>query len=304
MRTKIVIWGLGKEYNAHLNLLKMYEYNQKIEVVAVTAKEILPYKYLDQWPIISSSELSRIEFDYVLVFNEKFFGDIVMQIQELKIEREKVLPGRIIDIPYFDWDKYIELYRSKVSIITNNCLGGILYRTLGMECRSPFKNLWVYPQELCEHFHILKKWIAEEPSFVRWNEDIHSHDIYPVGQIDGMEIHFNHDTNWKDAIDKWKKGVRKINYDNLFLAIYAERKEIVDTFLDTVSKGTEVNGVCFIPEHIEGYDDNERVYKLKLLPGQKEFYETVNSNVSNSKNCLVYELLSMFENRRKYRCMD
>lgn len=296
---KILIWGLGKDYNSHLNLLKVYEEKGDIEIVAVTAKDVPDYNTLDSWTIVSANDIYDLEYDYILIFNAQFFSEIKNSIVSMGIEANKILNGKILDLPYFEWEKYLEIYNSRISIISCNCWGGMLYKTLGMECLSPFKNLWVDAGELCDCFEQLEQLSKIEPIFDSWDVDIHSNCRYPVGRIEKIKIHFNHETSWDNALENWNRRVKKINFGNLFLAIYTEDYEVVEKFLNIVRNGKK--GVCFVPESLASYQNFEEIFVLKLLPEQKEFYETVNSNVSNSKNSLIIDILSMLREEKVYR---
>lgn len=228
---RIVVWGLGTDYNRHMNLLKYAEVNKEIQVIAVTANELPNVKSLDGWSVIDKSDLKRTDFDYVVVMHEKYFGEIVSDIVNLGIERKVIIPCRVLDIPYFNWKSYIGILKSGVSIVCNNCHGGILYRTLGMECRSPFKNLFLSARDLLLMLSDMKYYLSVTPQFVRWEADPHGRWVYPVMAIDGVELHFNHDKTVEDALEKWERRCKKFNYDNMFVSIYTEEDEVVEQFL-------------------------------------------------------------------------
>lgn len=298
-RKKLIVWGMGKEYNQHLNMLKCHERDGDIEVIGVTASFVPNYEYIDDWKIINSKDIIHQEFDYILIFSERYLKDIVLEIIQMGIERRKALAGRILDIPYFSWEEYTKIYESNLSIISNNCAGGIICRTLGLECLSPFKNLWVDPMQLCDNYKELPTILRETPIFDRWENDSHSQERCPVGRIHDMRIHFNHDNNWEDAVKKWNDRVTKVNYENLFLMIYAEDEKTVKSFIGLMDQGYK--GVCFVPEELVGWSEQVNIYCLRLLEGQKEFYEIVNSSVSGGRNALSYNLLSMLNGEKKLR---
>lgn len=145
---KRILWGLGKEYNSHVMCLKHQESLNEIRINAVTANEIPHYSRIDGWQLIEKEKIKRTTFDYILVMNEAYQDEIVTDIMKLGIERKRILPCRILNIPYFTWSRYIRLLESEISILSNNCWGGIVCHTLGMECRSPFKNLALSAKDL------------------------------------------------------------------------------------------------------------------------------------------------------------
>ena len=296
---RLVLWGMGKEYNRRVNLLKMYEKSADITIAGIVAKDAPNCLSVDGWNLLKKEELLQSNFDYIIIQSDKYFGEISKEIVELGISQKKVINAKVLDIPYFDWQKYIEIKEKRLTIITNNCMGGMLYNTLGLECISPFKNLWVDPLVLCQKFKDIKGWIHKAPQFKEWQVDIHNGKSYPVGCIDDMVIHFNHDYLWEEAVAKWNRRKEKINLDALFLMIYAENQETIELFSELANSG--IKGVCFVSEQFAEYAKANSVYVLKLMPGQKEFYETVNSNVTIEKNGMIYDLLGMVMGEKHYR---
>lgn len=296
---RIIVWGLGTVYNRHINSLKYAEQNGEITVVAVTAMEVPKIQFLDAWRVINSDSLSEESFDYIIVMSESFFGEIVRHIVSMGIKREKIIPCRVMDIPYFNWHDYIHILESRVSIACNNCWGGILYHTLGLECLSPFKNLALSPTDLMHMLPNLKHYLTETPKLEGWRTDPHSNQLYPVMSIDDVKIHFNHDSTVDEALEKWTRRCKKFNYDNVFVCIYTEEDDIVEMFLRL---NEYPNKVCFTP-YRNGQQrwKEENVYELDILPGQKEFWESVNSNVSNGKNSLEIDILAMLHMKKRYR---
>ncbi len=49
---KLILWGVGAEYNALINSLKMWETYGQIQVTAVTAKEMMDVKQIDGWSVV------------------------------------------------------------------------------------------------------------------------------------------------------------------------------------------------------------------------------------------------------------
>ena len=292
---KLILWGLGKEYNSHVMCLKHQESLNEIRINAVTANEIPHYSRIDGWPLIEKEKIKRTAFDYILVMNEAYQDEIVTDIMKLGIERKRILPCRILNIPYFTWSRYIRLLESEISILSNNCWGGIVCHTLGMECRSPFKNLALSAKDLLELLPNLQENVMEKPEFVEFRKEVHSGIRYPVMRLKNAYIHFNHDTSVEEALEKWNRRLKKINYNNLFVEIYTEDRDVVEHFISLKTK----KKACFVPRGFGIKDPN--VYELEMLPGQKEFWEVVNSNVSNGANSYLLDIISLLAGEKKYR---
>ena len=142
MKYKIVIWGVGNTYNKHVNSIKYLESCEGIEVVALTANKLPPFKTVDGYPLIAYSKLHTLQYDYILAMSDIYYSEIVQLAMENGALRSQIIPYRILELPSINFHDYVKLKESNISIIANNCWGGLICRTLGLECLSPFKNLF------------------------------------------------------------------------------------------------------------------------------------------------------------------
>ena len=206
--------------------------------------------------------IQSLDYDYIMIMNDVHFTDIVKTALENGVLRERILTFRILEIPNLNFNEYIRLKKSRLSIISNNCWGGIVYNNLGMECLSPFKNF--------SHYAI----------------DEHSKKEYPVMMIGDIAIHCNHDDNPETAARNWEKRCEKLNYNNLFIEMYTENPEIADQFqaMERYEKK-----ICFVPFE----SGNENAFRLELHGRQTEFWEAVNSNAGNGNNCFTYDMIGL-----------
>ena len=92
------------------------------------------------------------------------------------------------------------------TLLTNNCIGGIVYHDLGMRFDSPTINLYFKDQDFIEfisNFEFYKK--------AELIEDLSEHDElnFPVGILKGdlihrdIHIYFQHYKTFKEAAQKW-----------------------------------------------------------------------------------------------------
>lgn len=143
MKYKVIVYGIGAEFAKLYNILKYLEITDQIEIVALTAKDIPQYKSIDGYKIINKNSIKNIEHDYIVIMSTKYFHDIRLELIADNLQEEKIIPCSILSIPNLRFDDYIKIKNRNISIISNNCWGGIVYNTLGMKCRSPFKNLFL-----------------------------------------------------------------------------------------------------------------------------------------------------------------
>ena len=294
MNYKIVVWGLGSVYNKHLNLLKYYEFNAQFQVVALTATKIPRYDIIDEYPVIKADSLFEIAFDYIIVMNDKNYKEIMNEAINQGIPKEKILPYRILEIPFLKFDEYIRLKESNISIISNNCWGGMVYYTLGIECCSPFKNLFLEDSDYIKLLENIYDYLSLDLKFLRYDIDMHSHKKYTVMELGDVLFHCNHDSEPEFAIKSWKRRREKINYNNLFIEMYTVNEKVADRFLELKQYSKKI---CFTPFKKK----SKEIIQLSLYPGQKEFYEVVNSTAGIGSNSLDYRILDLLNGRVVYR---
>lgn len=294
MKKRVLIWGSGAVYNQHLNILRYMVQAGEFNVIGVVANLFAEARKLDDYHVIQKSMISTTDFDYIIVMSDMFYQEIVEEAVSLGVHREQILPYRILDIPYMDFDKYIKLKTSQVSIISNNCWGGTVYCSLGMECLSPFKNLFLEDEDYIRLLSNLRDYLSMPLKFVGFGTDIHSRKQYPIMGLGDIFVHCNHEDAPEDALEKWNRRLKKINYDNLFVEMYTENKHIADEF---VSMGQYDKKICFVPYETQSSD----MIQLELYPGQKEFYEVVNSNAAIGKNSNTYSLIDLMLGNKRMR---
>lgn len=121
------------------------------------------------------------------------------------------------------WHKLMRrrrLHNRSLSIISNNCWGGFMMKECGIPFNTPFVGLFLFDEDyirLLEHPEVM-----EEPlRFISRNES--RHEIaeprdYPIAVIgDGIEIHFLHYKDEREALQKWARRVKRLNFNNLMV---------------------------------------------------------------------------------------
>lgn len=285
---KIALWGIGKGYNIVFNILKFYEYQKKIEITGIIDTNAYMHT-LDGYKVVKPREISKLDFQYIIITSENSFDDIVREaVYVYGINRKVLIPHRVFFIPNINLDEYLKLYESEISIISNNCWGGIICNTLSLECRSPFKNMFLRNEEYLKVISNLEEYMMADPIFVRYEEEIHSHINYPVIRINDIEIHCNHYIDYKVAIDDWNRRKEKINYKNLFFEMYTVEKNVAKKFLELTK---DKKSVCFVPWK----SNDKKAITLPLFSENIEFYESVNVNATINTNGLKYDLISVLQ---------
>ena len=110
----------------------------------------------------------------------------------------------------------LRLRNKDFTILTDTCIGGVIYHELGQQFRSPTINLWFHDKDFYKFVSNLDYYLAQKLQFV---EGISS---YPTAYLGDILIHFNHYKSNEEAESKWEDRKKRINYDNLYL-ICADR---------------------------------------------------------------------------------
>lgn len=126
---------------------------------------------------------------------------------------------RIIDIKRKIHNK---IYRMKLknkdfSIIASNCNGGAILSDLGIKFNTPTINLFFYPEDYLKFLSNIKENLEFE--LIEEKDDRFN---YPIGNLNGIKIHFMHYTTFDEAKRKWEERKHRINYNNLFI-IFTDR---------------------------------------------------------------------------------
>ncbi len=271
---RLIVWGLGTQYNNCINLLRFFEGIDQISICAVTDRTIYLYSYVDGYPVIKKSEIDQIEYDYILVCSDDHFFDIYNEAtREYGIDGDKILSYKILFIPYFSFDRYIKLHNRRISIISNNCWGGIICNSLHMECRSPFKNLSLSDEHYIKLLSDFDHYMCIDPIFNgKASYDSHIEKVVPVLEIDDIDIKENHELNPNRAISDWIRRRNKINRSEIIFEMYTIDRKVEELFYK-VTEGAE-NRICFVPYESEFSNS----INLSVFLNNKEFYEAVNDS--------------------------
>lgn len=101
------------------------------------------------------------------------------------------------------------------TIVSNNCVGGIIYHDLGEQFRSPTINLWLTPTDFVVFAQHLEYYLSLPI------EKTSSKESYPVGVINGkygvIHIYFQHYNTFDEAVVKWKERTKRINWESIYL---------------------------------------------------------------------------------------
>lgn len=116
-----------------------------------------------------------------------------------------------------------------LSIISQNCIGGVIYHDLGAQFLSPTVNTFIPEPDFVKLARNLRYYMEQE-LVMRWEE------TYPVGMLADVQIHFMHYATCAEAKESWERRKKRINYDRVLVlatdrdgfdeAVYEQWKQI------------------------------------------------------------------------------
>lgn len=175
------------------------------------------------------------------------------------------------------------------TIISNNCYAGIIYEYLGIPFYSPTIGLYFFAKDYIKFIKNLKHYINSKLIFIKPNESKYydelvkkSHENSIVGKIDDVEIIFLHYKTAKEALDKWNRRCKRINWDCV-LYKFCDQNLCTEEDIKEFDKLPLKNKFCFTSKEYKNYKSciwiKKNVRKNDYYVSQKYF------NIINFINC-------------------
>jgi len=179
----------------------------------------LAFTYRDYRVILLSKSINKIK---------QAIRESVIQLKEAGMVFFKRVFNKIWNIRHsiYLWWKRKCLKNHNFSIISRNCVGGVMSHDLGERFNSPTVNLWLKPDDFiffCNELDYFLNCKIEEV----FEEGIN----YPIGRMycedKFITLYFTHYSSFSEAVNKWQERARRVNKDNLFVVF--EYPAILDT---------------------------------------------------------------------------
>lgn len=108
----------------------------------------------------------------------------------------------------------------EISIISQNCIGGMIYHDLRRQNLSPTINLYFEANDFMRFVKNLQYYLSLEP-VVEWGE------TFPVGTLDDLHIYFRHYKTCSEALDAWNRRKMRVKYDKI-VVLCSDRYDFTD----------------------------------------------------------------------------
>lgn len=172
---------------------------------------------------------------------------------------------------YIGVDRQYILKNCHFTIICNDRWGEMMYQSLGLICQTPFIGTRIFPPCYIKLLENLRKYlespllIVNESRYKQVNQEKEKHD-FVIGFLNDVEIHFINSQNALEVVQDWNKRMKRINWDNLFIAFNQHNYNWEERYLSAINQfdtlefdykvcfsnrqNSEVQSEFFIPEKI------------------------------------------------------
>lgn len=257
---KCVIWGIGKEYDGIINQIsyEIYKGNMTVEAL-VCRKEDKYCSFKDGFKIVAKEEIATMKFDYLIIASSYYFDEIKREAFEYGILPEKIIDGKVFRLPLFDFELYSELISNPVTILSDDCWGGLVYNYLGLKFSTPLINTYWNRGEYSRFIQNPRFYLQTELTMVK-EGDLKLGEI-PIGKLGDEEnfvqIEFVHNTNFEEAKGQWDRRKKRINFNNIIVKMgFSNVEKNKKFYLDSFEK-CKYRKILFY----DGNEDVENVIK-------------------------------------------
>ena len=161
-----------------------------------------------------------------------------------------------------------KIVNQKVTIISQNCIGGVIYNLIGQEFASPTINLFISGDNFIKLVENLDYYmsIPAKPLCDKYVDPKDSSISYPKILVGDIEVYCQHYIDCNDAIAAWERRRKRINLNNVLVIASSWDLNADEKLIQRVCSNQKYKTICFTYGH---YDiDNcvclvEDFWKLK-----------------------------------------
>lgn len=103
------------------------------------------------------------------------------------------------------------LQNDNFTLLTSNCIGGLIYHELGKKFLSPTINTRMDSPDFIKFVSDIRWYLNQKLQFTDSEEQ------FPVAELGDIKIFFVHYKTEEEAEQKWKERKERINWDNIWI---------------------------------------------------------------------------------------
>ncbi len=209
----------GPDYDFCYNDVLLQQYKNEIKIVGVLSK-YNNIKLIDGIPVVSVQDLEEMEYDYVIVMSIDGVDGCIRDLERyLRIPSSKIVGVSPFREPNFDFEDYVRIKESDLTIIADNCFGGYLYNFLSLQFTSPFINMYFSSSDMLKLMNNPRSYLSMPIIFSHMQDDGNL-GSFPVCKLGDLTLYMNHYKDFEDAKRHWDKRVQRVNYDRIVYVLH------------------------------------------------------------------------------------
>ena len=213
-----------------------------VNLVGVVESVSMPINKIPN--IIDKKDLASVDCDLILVTGHDVdLNAILAEAKKLGVDTDKFVLDRTVLIPGFTLEKYKELKRANLSILSMGWWAGIAYHKLGLPELSPTIGMYTSEENFINFLPEARWHIKKDLHFERteYNSDLGIN--YPIFWLDGTQWFMNGYTNDANALELWNERKDKINWSNVLVTMHTSSPAVLERF-DCLPYAKKA---CFVP---------------------------------------------------------
>lgn len=146
-----------------------------------------------------------------------------------------------------------------ITIISNNCWGGIYYRNNNLEYLSPTLGMFFMAEEYIKFIYNIKYYIDHELEFISLEQSKYREYLRklnynsPIGKINDLEIMFLHYDTKEEAKEKWDRRKKRINWNKIIYK-FSDQNMCTYEHLKKFQEFNAKNKICFTTRKYDNID--------------------------------------------------
>ena len=134
-----------------------------------------------------------------------------------------------------------------VTLITQNCIGGVLYSMVGQEFLSPTINMFIEDENFVKLVENLPHYLSIDPipKDENYTDPINPSIHYPKIRIDDIELCCLHYKNCDEAIEAWNRRKQRVNLDKIVVIGNSWNMHEDETLISRLCNNKKHKTICF-----------------------------------------------------------
>lgn len=110
-------------------------------------------------------------------------------------------------------------HNTDFTLISQNCIGGVIYKNLGLEFRSPTINMFIEDENFVKLVENLEYYMSLEAEALceKFVDPIDKSFSYPKIKVGDIELCCLHYKSCQEAIDSWERRRKRVNLNNVYV---------------------------------------------------------------------------------------